>query len=565
MNKKRKSLKFITIVSSVIALGYVLAANIISSNFFMRADLTENKIFSISQTTQARLKNLQDVLTIELYFSDNLPQNLRRVQSDIQDLIDEFRTVAGRNIRVVHRNPDRNSRDREEAFALRIPAVEVQTIQRDRREMVQGYMGIALRYGAKSESIPFVQTTDNIEFEIVQRIIRLTKRELPTIGIVKTDTVMYVPPEIAQWYAVEIPQDITHRRFRPVIHALEQLYNVEYIDLMARDTAIGSHISTIIIPGEDEASYFDHPHKIYAIDQFLMRGGNVIVLAQKFAINLQRGETASVSNSLLYNMLEAWGVTVEPKLIQDASAVTIIVPRQVGGGMRNVPVEYPLRVLVNEDGFNRNVPPLAAMRATVFPWASPVMVSQNLDSATIADTLIMSSPYSVLRAAPLSENMPPLRLDPDQPWEFWFERAMNDGSLRRYPLAIRLSGRINSVFSDTTFQQPLDGRELLLHTTKGSAVIIGNAEFLSVETGTPQNLPLLMNLVDWLTLDDDLITVRSRNMKDRSLQHFNMRSGASNNNATLIRILNIALMPLIIVIVGLVLFIKRKKQQNERK
>ncbi|MCL2844572.1 MAG: GldG family protein [Chitinivibrionia bacterium] len=564
MKKKRKSLKFITIVSSLIALGYVIAANIVSSNFFVRTDLTENKIFSISETTRNRLRGLQDVLTIELYFSDNLPQNLRQVQSEIIDLTDEFRSVAGRNIRVVHRKPDRNTRDREEAFALRIPAVEVQTIQRDRREMVQGYMGIALRYGAKSESIPFVQTTDNIEFEIVQRIIRLTKRELPTVGIIKTDTAMYVPPEIAQWYAMEIPEDITHRRFRALIHALEQLYNVEYIDLTQVEN-IGDHISTIIVPGENEASYFVHPQKIYAIDQFLMRGGNVIVLAQRFAVNLQRDENVSLSNTLLYNMLEAWGVVVEPKLIQDASAGTILVPTQVGGGVRNVPTEYPFWVRVNEDGFNRNVAPLAAMRSIIFPWASPVMVSPNLDSATIADTLIMSSQYSVLRAAPLNENMPPLRIAPNQNWEFFFERAMQDGTLMRYPMAIRLSGRINSVFSDTTFIQPLDERELLLYTTRGTAIIIGNADFLSAEVGTPQNLPLLMNLVDWLTLDDDLITVRSRNMIDRSLQQFNMMGGANFNNATLIRVLNIVLMPLIIVIVGLALFIKRKKQQNERK
>jgi quinol-cytochrome oxidoreductase complex cytochrome b subunit len=54
-------------------------------------------------------------------------------------------------------------------------------------------------------------------------------------------------------------------------------------------------------------------------------------------------------------------------------------------------------------------------------------------------------------------------------------------------------------------------------------------------------------------------------MIDRSLQQFNMMGGANFNNATLIRVLNIVLMPLIIVIVGLALFIKRKKKQNERK
>ena len=550
----KKNLKLLTIIFSVIILGYVIVINILSQQKFARIDLTQNQIFSISQVTKNKLRSLDDILTIELYFSDNLPQNLRRVQSDVRDLMDEFKIAAGRNIRVVWKNPLKNPADKDDAFAMNIPAIRVQSIEKDKVEMVDGYMGIAIRFAGKSESIPFVQATDNFEYEIMQRIFRVTSVSLPMVGIVKTDTAMYIDPRIAEWYSVEIQEDRTHKRFRPLFHALSSFYNVQYIDF-AKDTAIDPAISTIIIPGEDEANYFNNPEAIIAIDQYLMRGGNVIVLAQRFAINLQKSTNASVSNTFLYKMLEEWGVDVKAEMMIDASAGRMMVPQQIGGTIRNVPVDYPMFVRVTENGFNRNVAPLASMREIIFPWATPVFVAENINPETIADTLIMSSKYSTTR-------IPPFRIDPNQDWEFFFNRARENGTLKPHPLTIRLSGKINSVFNDTNLQRP-EGKDLLLSTTSGSAIIIGNADFASIDAGSPQNMPLILNLVDWLTIDDNLIAVRSRNMIDRSLKNLTIASGGFDF-ATFVKVINLFLMPVVAIIVGLILFFNRKKQQKRK-
>jgi len=551
----RKKLKLLSIVFSLIILGYAVVINILSQQKFARIDLTQNKIFSISQASKNKLRSLDDVLTIELYFSDNLPQNLKKVQNDIKDLMDEFKIAASKNIKVVWKNPLKKQTDKDDAIAMNIPAIRVQTIERDKAQMVDGYMGIALRYAGKSESIPLVQATDNFEYEIIQRIFRLTAQTLPTIGIVKTDTMRYIDPSWAQWYAIEIPEDRTHQRFRPIIQALSSFYNLQYIDL-SQETSIDPAISTIIIPGEDEASYFTEANAIVAIDQYLMRGGNVIVLAQRFAINPQKSENAVVSNTFLYKMLEEWGVNVKAELMIDASCGQVIVPQQIGSTVRNVPTDYPMFVRVNENGFNRNVAPLASMRQIIFPWITPVMVSENINPETIADTLIMSSPYSTTRT-------PPFRISPNENWGFFFERALQNGTLKQYPLAIRLSGRINSIFNDTTLERP-EG-EILLSTTSGSVIVIGNADFASTNAGSLQNMPLILNLTDWLTLDDNLIAVRSRNMIDRTLRNFTMKGGAENNFATLTKALNLALMPVILIVVGLLLLFKRKKQSERKK
>jgi ABC-type uncharacterized transport system involved in gliding motility auxiliary subunit len=518
--------------------------------------LTQNKVFSISQVSKDKLKNLNDILTIELYFSDNLPQNLDKVRKDVLDIVDEFKIIGGKKVRVLRKNPLKNERDKEDAFALNILAIDVETIEKDKRQKVKGYMGIALRYAGKSENIMLVQPGDNLEYEIIQRLIRLTAEDLPIVGIVKTDTALYVDPRIAQWYAVEIPEDVTHRRFTPIFFALSSFYQVQYINL-AQDTSIIPEISTIIIPGEDEASYFTDPDAIHAIDQYLMRGGNVIVLAQKIAINLQKSENASISNTFLYKMLEEWGIVVRNEILIDASCGQINIPQQYGSRMSMATVDYPMFIRVPKSGFNGNVPPLASMREIIFPWTTPLETSPNLDPETIVDTLIMSSPKSTIRK-------PPFRITPNQNWEWMFTNAAENGLLKQYPVGMRLSGKINSVFNDTTLERPKN-KELLLSTTKGSVIVISNADFLSVDAGKPQYLPLLMNLTDWLTLDNNLISVRSRNMTDRSLDSKAAISGKENSSTTAIKILNMLLMPVVIIIAGLILFINRKKQQNGRK
>ena len=550
----KKNIKLLTIIFSFVILGYVIVVNILSNRIFGRIDLTQNKIYSISDVSKNKLKNLNDLITLELYFSDNLPQNLKKVQKDIKDLTDEFKIYAGKNIRIIWKDPLKKQTDKEDAASLNIPAIRVQSIEKDKVQLVEGYMGIAIRYAGKSESIPLVQATDNFEYEIIQRIIRLSTDKLPIVGIVKTDTAAYIDPRLADFYAMEIPEDITHQRYKPIFQGLMPTYNLQYINF-GRDTVIDPAISTIIIPGEDEASYFTNPDAIYAIDQYLMRGGNVIVLAQRFAINLQKSANANVSNTFLYKMLQEWGVDVKPEMLIDASCGQIIVPRQVGPMVMNVPTDYPMLVRVTENGFNRNISPLASMKQMIFPWASPLEVSPNLDPETIADTLIMTSEYASVRK-------PPFRIDPNQNWEFFFEKAAENGTLKRYPLAIRLSGRINSIFSDTALQRPQNA-QLILSTTTGSVIVISNADFVTTEAGGLANMALIQNLTDWLSLDENLIGVRSRNMIDRSLKDITMKNKDDSDNSGFgYRIFNIAAMPVVLIILGLFIFFYRKRQQN---
>ncbi len=97
-------------------------------------------------------------------------------------------------------------------------------------------------------------------------------------------------------------------------------------------------IKTIIVPGT--ATLNDK--KLFEIDQFFMKGGNLVVLADAVAINFQYGVNGMPVESNLFSMLENYGVKVEKNLVLDASCGQVEIPQQVGPFQMNVPVRLPL-------------------------------------------------------------------------------------------------------------------------------------------------------------------------------------------------------------------------------
>ncbi|MFW6253569.1 MAG: hypothetical protein ACOC41_01450 [Chitinivibrionales bacterium] len=71
-----------------------------------------------------------------------------------------------------------------------------------------------------------------------------------------------------------------------------------------------------------------------------------------------------------------------------------------------------------------------------------------------------------------------------------------------------------------------------------------------------------MNLVDWLTLDENLIEIRSRAIADRTLEHDQLKEG--NSFANVIRYANVLGMPLLVIALGIVIFFKRRETVNTK-
>jgi ABC-type uncharacterized transport system involved in gliding motility auxiliary subunit len=161
-------------------------------------------------------------------------------------------------------------------------------------------------------------------------------------------------------------------------------------------------------------------------------------------------------------------------------------------------------------------------------------------------------------------------LNPQQEWE----RPKNAGSSQR-PLMVMLSGNFKSYFAgksippvnsdDTSASARLwkaaDSQTKIIPENKnGNLIVVGNARFMSSEFNVPSNTIWLQNVVEWLSSDDNLTAIRTRGMIDRSLNKYSLQDNQTKN--TVIKLINIFLMPLIVIIAGIFIFISRREKKT---
>jgi gliding-associated putative ABC transporter substrate-binding component GldG len=546
-------------------LGLVVVVNYIGTRGFKRVDMTEGKEYSISQSTKKSLKSLNDIITIKVFFSKNLPHHMNRTVTDVKDILAEYQAYAGKNLHIIWQDPAESPEAKQAAQSLGIPEVQLQTFEKDKAQLLNAYLGIAILYEDKKETIPVVQNLQNLEYDLTMGIMKVSRTSVPTVGIVKLDTLPELPPQFAD----KMDQSgKTEKQFEILYQKLRENYTVQTVDL-SNGSPIDSSIKTLIVPGVINLN----DRKVYEIDQFFMNGGKLIVLADAVTVSLQYGVNAIPQESKLLDLLESYGVKVEKNLVLDASCGQVSIPQRVGPFTMNVPVPYPYFPRLGAHSFDKNNPAVATLSDVIMPWASTLTLTVDKVEGTNIITDSTKVKASVL--AQTSEkswvNASNFNLNPQQQW------AAPKDQTGKYTLAAYLTGNFKSYFAgkgippkstpslDTLSKinlqpDPADAnRATIPGNVNGRLVVIGDADFASGQNAgaSPNNVTMLVNLVDWLSLDNNLISIRTRSLKDRTIEADLLKEGSSN--PAMIRLVNILLMPAVIIAIGFFIYIRRKE------
>src|SRR5690606_4738646 len=142
----------------------------------------------------------------------------------------------------------------------------------------------------------------------------------------------------------------------------------------------------------------------YAIDQFLMRGGSLVVAGSSFRVNADPftgGLTLAPIEDGLTEMLAHYGVTIEPTLVMDPQnePFPITVSRDLNGfAVQEIQsIDYPYFVDVRADGMSEESPIIANLPAVTLNWVSPVRLDEPENAERSTLTLLNSSPQAWLR------------------------------------------------------------------------------------------------------------------------------------------------------------------------
>ena len=335
---------------------------------------------------------------------------------------------------------------------------------------------------------------------------------------------LWVPPNdpVPGFFGQDVPPISS---WAYVHQQLSQNYNMVLADL---SQGVAPDVDVLVIVSPRNMA----PKEILAIDQFLMRGGSVIIASGSFIVSpIQMGTGIGIEQVKegVDDMLASYGVEIGRELVLDTQneQFPIQVQRRVGG-VTVLDIEriaYPPFVDIRRDGMDTESPVTANMPAVTLQWASPLTIDENKNRGRDVDVFLRSSRASWLRAS--------AEVNPDME-EYPGVGFPIEGDQRSRPLAVTIRGSFESHFSDrpSPFEDDPLGRSGpgLVDQSPESAklVVFGSSEFLddiildlsrSVSADRYLlNLQFIENAVDWALEDDDLLGLRARGTYTRLLQ-----------------------------------------------
>jgi ABC-2 type transport system permease protein len=324
---------------------------------------------------------------------------------------------------------------------------------------------------------------------------------------------------------------------------ISQSYTVAPVDL-----------STGRVPGEIDVLLVIAPQglgdaEIFAIDQYLMRGGAIVLATGNYILSPQQyggGIMMQEVEGGVADLLAHYGISIDSAFVLDPRNEPFPRQRQRQvGGVTVVEMEevnYPFFVDVRQDSMAKDSPIVSSLPAVTLHWVSPVLVDETMNQGRDVTVLLESTTESWLRSD--------LDVNPDMDAYPQYGFPV-EGAQMAHPLAVSVRGSFASYFADkaSPFDQgeastlpaaPGPGQDTAQETSQpvigtipsspesARLVVIGSSEFLDdavlglSQSLSPErylnNLTFLLNAVDWSVEDEDLLSIRSRGTQARLLR-----------------------------------------------
>ena len=527
------------IIMILVVFVILVLLNIIMMRFLIRIDLTEGNIYSVSKSTKNAIKKLDDIININVYFSKDLPPQLTNRAQQVKDILSEYQAYGQGNLRMEYIDPKSDPKLEEKMRFMGIPELQAQVLEQDKVTAQKVYLGIEVLFEDKKQVIPVVQNVNTFEYDLTSAILKVASPEEKTIGFLTGHDEHDI-------YDEQNPDSYSRIR-----EALQKQYATTAADT-TKGNKIQDNINTLIVAGPKKAL---SERDKYEIDQFIMRGGRAIFLVD--SIKISPGSIqATPLNTGLNDLLEHYGVKLGNNLVVDTSSNAMVPFRM---GYSQLITNYPLFPKVAKRNFNKEHVITSQLESLTLPWTSSLeIVAQESDelkavalAQTSEDAWEMHSPYD---------------LNPQPQQKFY--RTPSDR--KTLTLAIELSGKFKSFYADkgipkvdkddaeegSKAETDDSEREGIKEVENTQIIVIGNSSFIDNGHLSDESSVFFLNAVDWLTLGEELVNIRSRTATDRPLKE------VSAGTKSFIKFICTLGIPIIVVVIGAVKFLMRRRAKR---
>lgn len=478
----------------IVAVVIIAAASVMASRWFFRADLTDDNIYTLSEGSKAIASKVKNKMDIKLYFSKSapdLPPSFKAYGSRVEEVLREYASFANGNITVEHIDPKPDSD--EEVWARKYGIQGIST-----PSGYDAYLGVVMLSGNKELAIPYLdpRREEFLEYDISEQMFKLGNQEKPNLQIFSS-------------LPVSLPAQNPNmgRREWAYVTSLRNNFNVQV--LQQQPSQISNEVDIFILM---------HPKQLsetfeYALDQYVLRGGRLIVMVDPFSRtelamtsrNRQNNQQIPNSGSNLKRLFDTWGLSFSAdNIVGDTQRAT-----RINAASRTI--DYPYFLSLTADDIARDQLITGQLKQMFFP--EPGYFTFNEANADLTFTpLVQTSDKAAFANKNLASFLSPLD----------FSAQLGKEKDKRV-IAAMIKGKFNSAFekAPNNIENKDDFKKV---SVKDSAVlVVGDIDFIFDDNAVERmrflnqimmrprndNLNLVLNATEFLGGSPDLISIRT--------------------------------------------------------
>lgn len=374
-------------VASLILLAVLLVAVNALSGRLSRGtalDFTEHKLFTLSDSTRSVLTSIDEPITLKLYYSRKLgeaaPTFIPYI-TRVRELLQRYQGIAGGKIRLEILNPEPFSTTEDEAVRAGLQAVPLSS-----RSDEKGYFGLVGTNSTDDElTIAFFHPNREsfLEYDVTRLVERLANPKKKVVGLMSNLRLSHPAARRGMWGTPWV-----------LLSQLSERFTMRQVSTAAKE--IDKDIDVLLVVHPKKPS----PQTLYAIDQFIMRGGKAIFFIDPHAETDTGGGRFGLPNldtgSSLPKVMEPWGIKVVPnKVVGDpSSAVRVQYPSPDGRGTQVV--EHLAWLALTGRNMNREDIVTAELRQLYIASPGVIVHDEKTKSKVTMTPLLITTPQAEL-------------------------------------------------------------------------------------------------------------------------------------------------------------------------
>jgi ABC-2 type transport system permease protein len=553
-----------------LGLVIIILVNIIGARIFTRFDLTSEKRFTLSKATKEMLAQIDDLVYFRVYLEGEFPAGFKKLQRETIDMLNEFRAYNS-NIEYEFINPTASvdATERQRIFEMLVDKgleptdLQVKTKEGTSKTMI--FPGAIATYQNREVAVSLLasqrgvapeeilnSSIQNLEFALADAIRKLVSNKRPSIAFIEGHGELTAEETADAYLALSEYYNVQRVRLDGKLTSLSERESVDSVN-----SRIRNKFQAIIIAKPDSA--FSDKDK-FIIDQHVMRGGRVLWLIDPVAASLDSLQAnpqfiAMARDLNLTDLLFNYGFRINNNLVMDLSALPI--PVKVGQTAGQPKYDFypwfyfPILTPRIDDPIVKN---LNAIKTEFISSIDFVETTADLQK----EILLTSSRHARMVNTPVLITLEMLGKPVD-------ERLYDKEYI---PVAARIEGQFKSMYDQRMPPEILQSKEIDFKSESPDNKMIVMADgdvirnqmqrtagkYLPLPLGYDKytgqqfgNKDLLLNMMNYLTDDSGLISIRSRELKIRLLDQAKIE-----NERLYWQVLNIGLPILLVLIFGII-------------